>query len=55
MSAKSVINMSLTFKGKYDAVQAYLKKGRTSKPRFLPSRMLNDLLSSTRVITITAT
>ena len=29
MSAKNVINMSLTFKGKYEAVQSYLKKGTT--------------------------
>lgn len=29
MSAKNVINMSLTFKGNYDALQAYLKKGTT--------------------------
>ena len=36
MSVKHVINLSLTFKGKYDAVQAYLKKGtiQTKIPSF---------------------
>lgn len=30
MSAKNVIKMTLTFKGKSDAVQAYLKKETTA-------------------------